>query len=268
MADEAEDLERGEVEALHAAAGSALRTALGLALDPFAGGIASRAAALPPSAIVLNRAFGFSRPLDAASASGLVAAYEGAGVGRYFVQISDAASASACRAAGLLPARGWQKFARDADAPLPDPAPGVEIRELAPGDDATAFAGIIAAAFDLGDRALPWLAALPGTPGLRLFLATVDGVPAGTGGLYRRGDAAWTDFGATAPAFRQRGVQRTMLAHRVRVALADGCLRLHTCTGEAVAGEPQHSWNNILRCGFRPTTLRQNWAPPRPAHAA
>jgi hypothetical protein len=36
---------------------------------------------------------------------------------------------------------------------------------------------------------------------------------------------------------------------------------LHTCTGEAVPGDPQHSYANILRAGFVETTLRPNWAP-------
>jgi hypothetical protein len=58
-------------------------------------------------------------------------------------------------------------------------------------------------------------------------------------------------------------VQRALLAHRCRQAEALGCRRVHTCTGEAVPGDPQHSYNNILRCGFRETYVRGNWAPPK-----
>jgi hypothetical protein len=35
-----------------------------------------------------------------------------------------------------------------------------------------------------------------------------------------------------------------------------------------VPGDPQHSYANILRAGFAETTLRPNWAPPRPAPLA
>jgi hypothetical protein len=37
-------------------------------------------------------------------------------------------------------------------------------------------------------------------------------------------------------------------------------------TGEAVPGDPQHSYRNLLRGGFRELTLRQNYlvTPPAP----
>ena len=52
-------------------------------------------------------------------------------------------------------------------------------------------------------------------------------------------------------------------SQRVRFALEQGCTAIHTCTGEAVPGDPQHSYNNIKRCGFRETDLLVNWAPPK-----
>ena len=88
-------------------------------------------------------------------------------------------------------------------------------------------------------------------------------IPAGVGAIFIKGDQAWTDFGATAPEMRGRGAQGANLAARVRFALEQGCTAIHTCTGEAVPGEPQHSWNNIKRCGFREAYLRENYAPPR-----
>lgn len=194
----------------------------------------------------------------------LAAEFAERGVSRFFLQAEGAEAAA--RAAGLEPARGWQKFARGAEEPLPEAVPGLVVRELGrDGDvvDAVAFARIVTAAFDLGEAAVPWIARLPAAAGLRLFLAEMDGEPAGTGGVFIRGALGWTNFGATAPAFRRRGIQASLLAHRVRVALAAGCRRIHTCTGEAVPGDPQHSWNNIVRCGFRPTSLRPNWAPAR-----
>lgn len=266
MLHQSEDIERAEIEVLHAAAGPALSEQLRRKLIPVADGVASIAATLPPSAIVINRTLGLGRdqPVTPATLRKLRSAYAQAGVTRFFLQIHpDAAGASAaeaCRDAGLERVRGWQKFGRGRDEPIPEPAADLEIREVGP-EDGPVFARIVCDAFDLGDVAASWLARLPGQPGMRIFMAFVDGKSAGTGGLFQLGDAAWTDFGATAPAHRRRGVQRALLAHRIRVALEAGCTNLHTCTGEAVDGDPQHSYRNIKRCGFSETYVRKNWAP-------
>jgi hypothetical protein len=127
------------------------------------------------------------------------------------------------------------------------------------------FGRIVADAFDHGEAAAPRLARLSHAPGWRAFPAHADGEPAGAGALFVRDRAGWTDFGATAPTFRCRGVQRTLLAHRGRAAFAAGRTRLHTCTGEAVPDDPQHSHADIRRCGFAETYVRANRAPPSPA---
>ena len=45
-------------------------------------------------------------------------------------------------------------------------------------------------------------------------------------------------------------------------ALDLGCRKLLTCTGKAVAGDPQHSYRNLLKAGFIETYVRRNFAPP------
>src|SRR5690606_29679144 len=101
--------------------------------------------------------------------------------------------------------------------------------------------------------AVPWIARLPGAPRFRVFLTMAGDEAVGTGALYLAGGVAWTDFGATDPAFRGRGAQGANLAHRVRAAIEAGARRIHTCTGVAVPGEAQHSYGNIRRCGFTET---------------
>jgi GNAT superfamily N-acetyltransferase len=123
----------------------------------------------------------------------------------------------------------------------------------------------VCAAFDLGTQAEPWLARLALDPRWRIFLAEVDGRPAGTGALFLADGVGWLDWGATDPAFRSRGIQRALLAHRLRLADALGLPRTHTCTGLPVPGDPQHSFRNILRSGFLATTARANWQPGAPA---
>lgn len=228
------------------------------------GGYAGIAGALPGSAIVVNRAIGLGlqRPADVAELRALLAAYRAAGVSRCFVHqhpAAGAALADALQAAGLRRVRGWQKFERDRSPVVRAPG-GPEVRAVG-AEQGAAFAAIACAAFDLGDAALPWLAGLPGRAGWHVFMA-FDGPQAlGCGALFVHDGLAWFDWGATAPSHRRRGVQQALLAARVEHALALGCRRLFTCTGEAVPGDPQHSYRNILRAGFRETALRPNWAP-------
>ena len=60
---------------------------------------------------------------------------------------------------------------------------------------------------------------------------------------------------------RGKGVQKALLAHRIRVARHLGCHTILTCTGEAVPGDAQISYGNILKSGFREAELLFNYAP-------
>jgi hypothetical protein len=37
---------------------------------------------------------------------------------------------------------------------------------------------------------------------------------------------------------------------------------MFTCTGVDVPGDPQHSYKNILKAGFREDYVRRNFSPP------
>lgn len=265
---EAEDLELAGLRSLHEAADAPLCARLGLALEEVGDGVASIAGALPASAITINRTLGLgrARPPQAADVKAAANLYRAVGIERFFLQpdpaMADDRMAPLCEAAGLERARSWQKFSRDREEPLPQVETVFTVREATP-DDGEAFARIVCDAFDLGDVAIPWIARLPGAAGWRAFITQLGNRPAGTGALYVSGEAAFTDFGATAPEFRGRGAQTANLAHRITAAFDMGCRRIHTCTGVAVPGDPQHSYANILKCGFRETHVRAAWQPQR-----
>lgn len=268
---ESEWIECAALQALHASVDEATGNSLGISLRHLGGGACSVAAALPSSAIVMNRAMGFglSEPIEPSAITKVAEIYRVAGVQRYFLQIHPnfltESVSQACRDAGFSPARAWQKFTRLQGAPLPKTA-GLDIREIRAEDVGRygpAFARIVCAAFDLGEAAEPWLMRLPNSEGWRTFVALIDGRPIGTGGLFIRSEIAWIDWDATEPEFRCLGVQSALLAYRLRLADQLGCHRAHTCTGEAVPGDPQHSYSNIVRCGFNETYVRPNFAPQR-----
>jgi GNAT superfamily N-acetyltransferase len=262
----AEEIERAALADLHEAAPPELRASLGIESRTIGSAFVSIARALPASAIVINRAIGLGNPAPETEATirAIVEVYRAAGVARYFVQVHPGARPRQIGdwllERGLERARGWQKFSRGRD-PVPDPRTDLTIREIGVNHGADS-AAILSDAFDLGAAARPWLARLPERERWHIFMSFDGDLPAGTGALFIDGDVAWTDFGATAPDFRRRGSQSALLRHRVQFALDRGCRQVFTCTGEAVTGDPQHSYSNILKAGFKEDDVRPNYAPP------
>lgn len=262
----AEDVERAALEDLHQAATPEIAVNLGIKGISIGSAFVSIASALPASAIVINRAIGvgISAPETEDTAREIVEAYQAAGVARYFVQLHpDARPAQLAEwflALGLKKARGWQKFSRGRET-VSEPNTSLSVREIGT-DYAAASAAILSDAFDLGDVSRPWLERLPSRDRWHVFMSFDGDIPAGTGALFIDGDVGWTDFAATAPAFRRRGSQSALLIHRVQFALDHGCNQVFTCTGEAVPGDPQHSYSNILKSGFKEEYVRHNHAPP------
>ncbi|MDX1622665.1 MAG: hypothetical protein R3199_01635 [Gemmatimonadota bacterium] len=256
-----ERVERAALSELHAAASPPVAGPLGLRIDEVGGALLSMASAIP--SIVINRALGLGVgvPAREADVAAVRERYREAGVGRHLVHLDPSAEPAGLREwledAGYVPHRGWAQFVRSADAP---PSPGrsdLQVREI--GEDrAREFARIVAAGFDLTPQATPLLAALAGRPGWHLYM-TFDGeTPAGAAALFVHGGHGWCDWASTHPAHRRRGSQHALLCRRIAAAGKLGCTLLFTETGEAVEGDPQHSYHNIERVGFRRFAVREN----------
>ena len=267
MGFEAEHLELAALADLHAAATPVLVDSLGLQTLERDGALVSVAGALPSSAIVINRTIGIGLTSAASedTVRAAVAAYGEAEVGRYFVQVHPEARPGELtdwlRAEGLEQARGWQKFQRGRDA-VPEVRTDLRVAQIGP-EKGEAFGRLVCDAFDLGEAAVPWLARLPGRPGWHIFMSFDGEEAAGAGALFVKDGLAWSDFGATALKHRRRGSQSALLAQRIRHALEVDCRQIFTCTGVQVPGDPQHSYNNIRKMGFREDYVRDNYAPPK-----
>ena len=259
-----ERVEQAALVDLHAAAPPSLRDALGLRLETVDGALVSMARRDPST--LLNRVVGVG--LEKAATPGGVEKirmlYEESGVRRFYLHLHPDARPSELRAwlveAGWDRARGWMKFRREAAAPS-EARSDLEIRRIGP-EDGLAFGGIVAQGFGLTQTAVPLLAELAGRSSWRLYLSFDGGTPAGAGAMFLHADVAWFDWAATLPEFRRRGSQSAIQGRRIRDALDLGCRAMLTTTGEAVPGDPQHSYHNILRAGFQPTDLRENFVPP------
>lgn len=264
-----ESIERAALVSLFDSADESLRSELGIAEFETGAAFAGLAAVLPASAIVLNRVIGLGLEgsVQEADVARLVDTYNAAGVARYFVHVVPGTDASALagwlEGGGLEKTRGWMKFTRGT-TPTPDVPTTLRVEKIGPerGGD---FARIACAAFDLGEAAEPWMARLPQAPGWHAFMSFDGDTPAGTGGLFIKDGIAWSDWGATAPEFRSRGSQSALLKARIDFAIAQGCTKIGTCTGEDVPGDPQHSYKNILKLGFEEAYVRENYALPKQA---
>ena len=258
-----EQLEAEAMRALHDGANETTRRRLGLELKSINGAWVSMARHDP--SILLNRVvgLGLTEPATRDGIDDILAAYRETGVGRFFLHGHPAAQPedlpTLLTTAGLKPHRRWMKFKRGPQ-PAPEPQSDLTVRAIKPSEAAD-FGRIVAPSFDLSPEAAGLFSGLVGQAGFHLY-GSFDGKRlAGTGVLYINGQRAWLDWGATDPAFRGRGSQRAVLAQRIRDAIDAGCTELITTTGEAVAGDPQHSYHNIEWAGFRPDYLRDNWVP-------
>jgi GNAT superfamily N-acetyltransferase len=85
-------------------------------------------------------------------------------------------------------------------------------------------------------------------PNSQTFLACLDGEHVGCGSIQIVDGIAWLGGAATLPAFRKRGVQASLVAHRLQLAADSGC-ELAAVT--ALSNGP--SARNIVRLGFQHT---------------
>jgi len=263
--DESEHIEIAALMDLHDAAPPDLKHLLALESITKASAQISIAGTLPESAIVINRTLGIGPAVTPQMIQDVVGAYRDRGVRRYFVQVDRRRTPNQIArwllSTGLEKARGWQKFRRGRDA-IELAETELKVQEIG-AEYGLEFAQIVCNAFDLGIQAEPWLAELPGRQNWHIFMSFEGDQPVGTGALFMQDGIGWTDWGATAPEFRKRGSQRSLLAIRIERALELGCASIFTCTGEDVPGDPQHSYSNIMRAGFEEHYLRENYAPPR-----
>jgi GNAT superfamily N-acetyltransferase len=258
-----ERIERADLADLHAAASPTVKASLGLELKKIGGALVSIARNEP--SILLNRAIGLGveRPATQTAVAEITAAYAAAGVARYFVHLHPEAEPADLKhwllEAGLVKYRGWMKFRRNPVAP-PVPKTELEIR-LVGAEHGIDFGTIAAPCFDLSDKVIPLLACLVDRADWHVYMSFANGKPAGTGALLIREGVAWLNWGATHRDYRGKGRQSAVLAARIRHAIDAGCRILLTATGEAVEGDPQHSYKNIMRAGFEPAYLRENYVP-------
>lgn len=132
---------------------------------------------------------------------------------------------------------------------------GVEIREVG-RTERDRYIEVLLDAYELPARASAlrqMFAHEHANPGLRRYLASIDGAPAAAAALYTCEGTALFAGAATLPAFRRHGCQSALIARRLSDAAADCDLVVAT----AAAGSA--SQENLARHGFETTHHRTLW---------
>jgi GNAT superfamily N-acetyltransferase len=212
---------------------------------------------------MLARAFGVGlhEPATREGVEACLSWFRDHDTGPFLVHASPSARPAELRdwlvASGLRPHRAWMKFARER-APVKRPTSELVVRRGEPEHD-RAFADIACEMFHLPEGSRALIATMVALEGWHAFLSFLGETPAGIGALFVRDGVGWLGFGATKPEFQGRGGQAAVLAARLEAAFDLGCRVVITETGVAASGDPQHSYKNILKAGFRELYVRDNF---------
>jgi ribosomal protein S18 acetylase RimI-like enzyme len=143
---------------------------------------------------------------------------------------------------------------RPRDALVPDPA--VDVTRVTNADEFELFLDAYVAARQIPEgegfkrNVRPWLH----EPGWSLYLGRVDGKPVAEAILYLRDGFGYMADAATVPAYRGRGLQSALLAHRLRHAAEQGAE--YVSSGAAFLST---SHRNMVRAGMSLHFVRAVW---------
>jgi hypothetical protein len=232
----------------------------GLRLQMFGGALAA-AATGAPELDFMNRVHHLW-PEDAPRLPDILRFYAGTRIRPWFEVFpsedgADAVAGAIARA-GAAPV-GYATFLYGAaGAPSAPLAPGVAIRTVS-HQDVDEFSDVLLRGHGVPAEELELAGAAqrhwPDAPSTHLYLATVDGSPAG-GAVLQIGEdgIGYLANASTLPEFRGRGCQSALLARRIADATVAGC---ELVAGQAIFGST--SQRNMQRIGLRPALTLTTW---------
>jgi hypothetical protein len=157
---------------------------------------------------------------------------------------------------GFSIANYWVKMVRDNSPPKPSNS---TLRvDLASPDQAGIVAKIVKSGFELDEKLSSIFGTAVNSKSNRVYIAWDKDIPASVGMLTVVGDVGHLNTAATLPEFRGRGGQGAIMAKRIQDGIDLGCRRFVTETWDP-GNEINHSYNNMLRHGFKLAYKRPNW---------
>lgn len=232
----------------------------GVRLDRIGSAVALRMG--PVDVPMFNRivGLGLREPLDEAALERVEALYRG-GPNLFMVQLSPPALSdelhARLEARGLKRSDSWAKMIRGPEPP-PEVPTDLRIEPVGP-DRAEQFTAVLCEAFGMPPDYAPIASGLLGRPGWHHYAAFDGARMVATGALAVHDGVGMLGLGATLPSHRGRGAQGALMARRIRAGIALGCRWLTTYTGQDTPEQPNPSYRNMLRAGFRLAFLRPNY---------
>ncbi len=216
--------------------------------------------------LALNRVIGLGldRAVTSEDLDYLVRFFKSAGSRRFFIQLSPLIEQSdlpdLLSQKGFRPYNRWAKLIRSLQVPVPTvPNSKLEVIQISE-KQADLYGQIIFDSFNWQDKRMTsWLAASVGKSGYRHYLVYLEGKAIAAGALYIHQEYASMAFAGTLPAYRGLGAQRLLLQTRLQQAKDMGCQYAFSETAEDKPERPVQSFRNMLKLGFEPAYLRENW---------
>jgi GNAT superfamily N-acetyltransferase len=158
-----------------------------------------------------------------------------------------------------------RKYVRGAKPPVRQETPGIEVRELEPGET-EGMSYLASESLGLPDLAGFLFCDLPELEGWHCYVAVMDGLEVACGSMLLADGIATLGIDATAELARGRGCHSALLARRLEDAAEAGC---HTVLAEACdePGQGGGAARNLQRAGFVEAGRSVFWRQPAPARA-
>ena len=190
-----------------------------------------------------------------------IALLQKAGSKTYMVQVSPLAQPSQLpewlNARGFTKDRNWAKVYRGNES---CPSVPTDLRIESIGiEHADAFAEVALTAFGMPPEFRPLVNSIVSKPGWHHYLAFDGEQPVSAAAMFVKDDVGWLGFGSTLESHRKRGGQGAMFERRIKDGLSLGCKWFVTETGEDTPEDPNPSYHNMLRTGFKLAYLRPNY---------
>lgn len=201
---------------------------------------------------------------DAATESVLddaIGILQNAGCKNFMAQISPLAQPSQIPdwliARGFTKGRNWAKVYRGNESA---PSVPTDLRiELIRKEQADAFADVALTAFGMPEELRLLVGGNVGRPGWHHYLAFDGKKPVSAAAMFVKENIGWLGFGSTLESHRKRGGQGALFARRIQDGVSLGCNWFVTETGEDTPEDPNPSYHNMLRTGFKLAYMRPNY---------
>lgn len=158
---------------------------------------------------------------------------------------------------GYTYANSWVTFYKDS-SPIQSRGADLEIKEISK-ERSKEFAYILNEVFGFPHEFDDIAASSIGEKECITFMAFDNGKPVGSAGIYITGKTAYLSFANILPEYRRRGLQGELLRLRIDAAREQGAKWIFVDTAENSEENPNPSYWNMLRHGFRLMYKRPNY---------